>query len=117
MEHAALLASLYGRVHLFRLPSVERLKVRDPTQLLHVLEHEAGDVDGEQRRGVVQALALRERPVRQTERDGNRAELRGRVNVDETVLPHDEDRETRGTDVLLRAGIDDGVLAEMRDRA
>ncbi len=63
------------------------------------------------------APCLGERPVRQTQRDGNRAELRGGVDVNKTVLPHDEARQPRRADVLLRAGKDDGVLGEMRDRA
>ena len=116
MEYPALLASQYSGVYLVRLSSVEALKVRDAAQFLHILEDEPGDVDGEHRRGVVQALALRERRVGQTQRDGYRAELRRGVDVDEAVLPHDEDRQAGGADVLLRAGKDDGMFAEMRDR-
>jgi len=84
---------------------------------LHTFENEAGDVDGEQRWGVIQTLALRERLVRQTQRYGRRAELRRRVDVDEAVLSYDEDREPSGAQVFLCAREDDGVLAEMRDRA
>ena len=116
MEHPALLAGQYCGVYLFRLSLVELFKVRDAAQFLHIVEDEAGDVDGEHRRGVVQALALRERRVGQTQRNGYRAELRRRVDVDETVLPHDEDRQAGGADVLLRAGKDDGMVAKMRDR-
>ena len=117
MEYPALLAGAYGGIHLFRFSSVKRLEVREAAQLLHMLEHEPSDVDGEQRRGVVQALALRERLVGQTQRNGNCTECCCGVDVDEAVLSYDEDRQPRGTDVLLRAGKYDGVLAEMGDRA
>ena len=117
LEHSPFLAEPYGRVHAFRLLSVECLKVRHAAQLLHAFENEPGDVDGERCWGVVQTLALRERLVGQTERHGRRAELRGRVDVDEAVVSHDEDRDARRAQVFLRARKDDRVLSEMRDRA
>ena len=117
MVHSALLAGSYSSVHLFRLPSIERLEVRQAAQALHALEDKPGDVNGERRWGVVQTLALGERSIRETQRNGRRSELRRRVDVDETVLPHDEDRQPGGAHVLLRAGKDDRVLAEMWDRA
>ena len=117
MEYASLFARPYGCVHLFGLPSVERFVIREPTKFLHALEHEPSDVNGEQRRGVVQALAQRQRPVRQAQRNGDRPELRRCVDVDETVLPHDENRQPRRTEVLLRASKDYGVFAEMGNRA
>ena len=116
LEHSTFLAEPYGRAHFFHFLSVDRLEVRDAAQLLHVFENEPGDVDGEQRRRVVKTLALRERLVGQTQRHGRRAEFCRRVDVDEAVLSHDEDREPRRAQVLLRTRKDDCVLAEMWDR-
>lgn len=91
---------------------------KTPLGVDEVLEHEGRDVDGESRRGIVERSVFSEDFVLVSDRScGNAAELGSGGSVDQEVVPYDKDGDTRGAEVLLRTGIDDGVFLNVGDGA
>lgn len=83
-----------------------------------MLKHEGRDVDGESRRGVVEGSVISEDFVFISNGScGDAAELGSGGSVDQEIVPYDEDGDTRGAEVLLRTGVDNGVSLNVGDGA
>mmetsp|Transcript_4745 Transcript_4745/g.10614 ORF Transcript_4745/g.10614 Transcript_4745/m.10614 type:complete len:263 (-) Transcript_4745:577-1365(-) len=95
-----------GIVDVRALLDVHLLHSLESAHLVELVEHQASHVDGVARRRVVHGVVLRH--------DGVVLHRRAvRTCVSNKVVAHNHNRESRRSDILLRAGVDDSVLGHV----